>query len=274
MPEIWRRLEAVGLHTTEACGDCPRVILGSPVAGIAADEIIDPTPAIRDIADRYIGDPQYSNLPRKFKTAITGHPLHDVVPEVNDIAFVGVEHPELRPRLRPVGRRRAVHQPDAGRPARRLGARGGGRRGLGRGGRALPRLRLPAAADPGPDQVPGRRLGSGEVPRGAGDRVPEAPADRRPGPGDPGPARRPRRGQPAEGRPVLRRSVRGGRPGQRQPPGQAGRPGRGARVDPAAHHADAEDPGARRRPATRSTRWSPAPRRSVCRPGRTPGGAR
>ena len=97
VPEIWRRLEAVGLHTTEACGDCPRVILGSPVAGIAADEIIDPTRAIRDIVDRYIGDPQYSNLPRKFKTAITGHPLQDVVPEINDIAFVGVEHPEHGP---------------------------------------------------------------------------------------------------------------------------------------------------------------------------------
>jgi sulfite reductase (ferredoxin) len=97
VPEIWRRLEAVGLHTTEACGDCPRVILGSPVAGIAADEIIDPTPAIAEIAARYIGDPQYSNLPRKFKTAITGHPSQDVVPEVNDIAFVGIDHPEHGP---------------------------------------------------------------------------------------------------------------------------------------------------------------------------------
>ena len=29
MPEIWRRLEAVGLGTTEACGDVPRVVLGS-----------------------------------------------------------------------------------------------------------------------------------------------------------------------------------------------------------------------------------------------------
>ncbi len=97
VPEIWRRLEAVGLSTTEACGDCPRVILGSPVAGIAADEIIDPTRAIRDISERYIGDPQYSNLPRKYKTALTGHPLQDVVPEINDIAFVGVEHPEHGP---------------------------------------------------------------------------------------------------------------------------------------------------------------------------------
>ena len=97
VPEIWRRLEAVGLSTTEACGDCPRVILGSPVAGIAADEIIDPTPAIREIADRYIGDPQYANLPRKFKTAITGVPSQDVVPEINDVAFVGVVHPEHGP---------------------------------------------------------------------------------------------------------------------------------------------------------------------------------
>jgi len=97
VPEIWRRLEAVGLDTTEACGDCPRVVLGSPVAGIAADEIIDPTPAIREIRDRFVGDPQYANLPRKFKTAITGHPLQDVVPEINDIAFVGVEHPEHGP---------------------------------------------------------------------------------------------------------------------------------------------------------------------------------
>ena len=97
VPEIWRRLEAVGLDTTEACGDCPRVVLGSPVAGIAVDEIIDPTPAIREIRDRFVGNPEYANLPRKFKTAITGHPLQDVVPEINDIAFVGVEHPEHGP---------------------------------------------------------------------------------------------------------------------------------------------------------------------------------
>ena len=95
VPEIWRRLEAVGLSTTEACGDVPRVILGSPVAGIAADELIDPTPQIQEIAERFIGDPTLANLPRKYKTAITGHPSQDVVHEINDCAFVAVEHPEL-----------------------------------------------------------------------------------------------------------------------------------------------------------------------------------
>ena len=95
VPEIWRRLEAVGLSTTEACGDVPRVILGSPVAGIADDELIDPTPQIHQIAERFIGDPTLANLPRKYKTAITGHPSQDVVHEINDCAFVAVEHPEL-----------------------------------------------------------------------------------------------------------------------------------------------------------------------------------
>jgi sulfite reductase (ferredoxin) len=97
VPEIWRRLESVGLQTTEACGDVPRVILGSPVAGIAADEIIDPTPQIQEITERFIGDPSLANLPRKFKTAITGHPSQDVVHEINDVAFVGIVHPELGP---------------------------------------------------------------------------------------------------------------------------------------------------------------------------------
>ena len=97
VPAIWQRLEAVGLSTQEACGDTPRVILGSPLAGIAADEVLDGTPAVREIERRYIGDPELANLPRKYKTAITGHPSQDVVPATNDIAFVGVEHPEHGP---------------------------------------------------------------------------------------------------------------------------------------------------------------------------------
>ncbi|MFE5206967.1 nitrite/sulfite reductase [Streptomyces sp. NPDC056600] len=97
VPEIWNRLEAVGLSTTEACGDTPRAFLGSPVAGIAEDEIIDGTPALEEAHRRVVGNPAYSNLPRKFKTAISGSPLLDVAHEINDIAFVGVRHPELGP---------------------------------------------------------------------------------------------------------------------------------------------------------------------------------
>ncbi|MGN9779047.1 nitrite/sulfite reductase [Micromonospora sp. H33] len=95
MPEIWRRLESVGLQTTEACGDCPRIVLGSPVAGVARDEVVDPTPAIDEIVRRYVGDKQFSNLPRKFKSSISW--LVDTPYEANDIAFLGVEHPEHGP---------------------------------------------------------------------------------------------------------------------------------------------------------------------------------
>ncbi len=97
VPEIWRRLEGVGLSTTEACGDTPRVVLGSPVAGIAADEILDGTPAIEEIQRRFIGSKEFSNLPRKFKTAVSGSPVQDVEHEVNDISFVGVVHPQHGP---------------------------------------------------------------------------------------------------------------------------------------------------------------------------------
>ncbi|WP_433083678.1 nitrite/sulfite reductase [Dactylosporangium sp. CA-052675] len=95
VPTIWRELEAVGLSTLEACGDSPRVILGSPIAGVAESEVLDPTEAINEINARYIGDPELSNLPRKFKTSISW--LADTPYEANDVSFVGVIHPEHGP---------------------------------------------------------------------------------------------------------------------------------------------------------------------------------
>ncbi len=97
VPAIWERLEAGGLTTIEACGDSPRPFLGSPVAGVAADEIIDGTEALQEIKRRYLDNLEFSNLPRKFKTALTGHPSHDVCPEINDVSFVGSVHPEHGP---------------------------------------------------------------------------------------------------------------------------------------------------------------------------------
>lgn len=96
VPAIWEKLEANGLNTWDACGDVPRVILGSPVAGIAKDEIIDATPAIRKIQEIVTAE-EFQNLPRKFKSAISGNARQDVVHEINDLAFIGVEHPELGP---------------------------------------------------------------------------------------------------------------------------------------------------------------------------------
>jgi sulfite reductase (ferredoxin) len=95
VPAIWKALEEVGLSTAEACGDTPRVVLGSSVAGVSADEVIDPTPAIREIVQRYVGDKAYSNLPRKFKSAVSWLP--DVPYQANDVSFLGVIHPEHGP---------------------------------------------------------------------------------------------------------------------------------------------------------------------------------
>ena len=93
VPAIWAALESVGLSSTEACGDTPRVILGCPLAGIAADEIIDATPEIAAIVGRYVGDPAFSNLPRKFKSSVSGCAAQCAIHEINDVAFVGVVNP-------------------------------------------------------------------------------------------------------------------------------------------------------------------------------------
>jgi sulfite reductase (ferredoxin) len=94
VPAIWEALESVGLSTMEACGDTPRVMLGCPLAGLDAGEIIDATPEIAAIGDRYIGDAAFSNLPRKFKSSISGCSAQCAIHEINDVAFVGVRHPE------------------------------------------------------------------------------------------------------------------------------------------------------------------------------------
>jgi sulfite reductase (ferredoxin) len=92
VPAIWDALEAVGLSTMEACGDTPRVMLGCPLAGLDATELIDATPEIEAISEQYIGDSAFSNLPRKFKSSICGCSAQCAIHEINDIAFVGVRN--------------------------------------------------------------------------------------------------------------------------------------------------------------------------------------
>ena len=94
VPAIWEALEAVGLSTTEACGDTPRVIMGCPLAGLDSDELIDATPEIAAVSDKFIGDPSLSNLPRKFKSSISGCAAQCTHHEINDVAFAAVRHPE------------------------------------------------------------------------------------------------------------------------------------------------------------------------------------
>jgi sulfite reductase (ferredoxin) len=90
VPEIWRRLEAVGLQTTEACGDVPRGMLNCPLAGVADDEVIDASGVLAETVAKYVGNPEFSNLPRKWKTSMSGCADQCTEPELDDVSFVGV----------------------------------------------------------------------------------------------------------------------------------------------------------------------------------------
>src|SRR5437763_11856194 len=70
VPAIWKVIEEVGLSSAQACGDVPRNMLGCPLTGIAADEIIDAGPVLAATDSRWLLDNSFSNLPRKYKTAI------------------------------------------------------------------------------------------------------------------------------------------------------------------------------------------------------------
>jgi sulfite reductase (ferredoxin) len=97
VPAIWQRLEEVGLSSVQACGDVPRNILGCPVAGLDAAEIIDASPVLRAVEEVATSRADLTNLPRKYKTAISGCALQCAAHEVNDISFVGVTGPGGRP---------------------------------------------------------------------------------------------------------------------------------------------------------------------------------
>jgi sulfite reductase (ferredoxin) len=97
VPAIWAKVDAAGLSTTEACGDCPRVMLGCPLEGVATDAVLDAGPALRATVEKYLGDPAFSNLPRKYKTSISGCARHCTNHEINDVSFVGVIGPDGTP---------------------------------------------------------------------------------------------------------------------------------------------------------------------------------
>jgi len=92
LPEIVDALDAIGLSPKGACGDVVRNVTGCPLAGVAADEIIDSSPLAVEIAHLLTANPEFYNLPRKFKISVTGCPSWCSYPEINDIALTPVKH--------------------------------------------------------------------------------------------------------------------------------------------------------------------------------------
>ena len=91
LPEVVDALDAIGLSPKGACGDVVRNVTGCPLAGVAADELIDASPIAREIAHLLTANPEFYNLPRKFKISATGCPSWCNYPEINDVALTPVK---------------------------------------------------------------------------------------------------------------------------------------------------------------------------------------
>jgi sulfite reductase beta subunit-like hemoprotein len=89
LPDVFERMHRVGLTSAGACGDTVRNITGCPLGGLAHDELFDPTPVLDEAAAFFFGNPDYSDLPRKLKIAITTCPDACSAPEINCIALIG-----------------------------------------------------------------------------------------------------------------------------------------------------------------------------------------
>jgi sulfite reductase (ferredoxin) len=87
LPEIVEALDAIGLSPKGACGDVVRNVTGCPLAGVDADELIDGSPIAIEAARLLTANPEFYNLPRKFKICVTGCPSWCCHPEINDIAL-------------------------------------------------------------------------------------------------------------------------------------------------------------------------------------------
>ena len=90
IPEIVDALDRIGLSPKGACGDVVRNVTGCPLAGIAHDEIIDASPLAQEMAHALVANPEFYNLPRKFKISATGCAAWCSYPEINDLAFTAV----------------------------------------------------------------------------------------------------------------------------------------------------------------------------------------
>jgi ferredoxin-nitrite reductase len=88
VPEIWRRLESVGMTTVQACGDSARNVLCCPVSGLDHEEILDAYPVAQAISDYFTGNREYANLPRKFKMSVTGCLEDCGQAEINDVGLL------------------------------------------------------------------------------------------------------------------------------------------------------------------------------------------
>ncbi|MGM0790988.1 MAG: nitrite/sulfite reductase [Bacillota bacterium] len=87
IPDIFNRLEAVGLSSAGACGDITRTIVGNPIAGLDPHELFDTTEIVNEVYTYFQKNEDFSNLPRKYKMSISAN-LHNASnAEINCVSF-------------------------------------------------------------------------------------------------------------------------------------------------------------------------------------------
>ena len=93
LPDLLDRIyNKLGMFQDFGCGDTPRNTTSCPLAGELADEIVDALPFTREVAEMFrAGGKEFSDLPRKYKTAITGCRSHCAAPQINCASAFGVE---------------------------------------------------------------------------------------------------------------------------------------------------------------------------------------
>jgi sulfite reductase (ferredoxin) len=91
LPEIVEALTAIGLSPKGACGDVVRNVTGCPLAGLDGHELLDASPLAVEVAELLTANPEFYNLPRKFKISVTGCPIWCSYPEINDVGLTGLK---------------------------------------------------------------------------------------------------------------------------------------------------------------------------------------
>jgi sulfite reductase (ferredoxin) len=93
LPPLMHALWRAGLTSLGACGDVTRNVTGCPVAGVDAEEVLDASPLVLAATRLLNGNPDFYNLPRKYKVTITGCRAWCSYPEINDVGLTALRHP-------------------------------------------------------------------------------------------------------------------------------------------------------------------------------------
>jgi len=91
-----RELSDAGLSSREGCGNTIRNVTGDPWAGVAADEVFDPTPYAGAYIRYFVRHPTTQLMPRKIKTSFTGSDADRAISGIHDIAFLARERDGVR----------------------------------------------------------------------------------------------------------------------------------------------------------------------------------